>query len=42
VNAWNEWTEGAALLPNTIYGNGYLEALEAALQEPAEAVEERD
>lgn len=34
INAWNEWTEGGALLPNTLYGNCYLEALEAALEAP--------
>lgn len=33
INAWNEWTEGGALIPNTTYGNGYLEALEEALKE---------
>jgi hypothetical protein len=32
VNAWNEWTEGMALLPEKRYGTGYLEALQSALK----------
>ena len=27
INAWNEWTEGSALLPDTTNGLAFLEAL---------------
>ena len=27
INAWNEWTEGSALLPDTHHGLGFLEAI---------------
>ncbi len=36
INALNEWTEGSALLPSTLHGNGYLEALKAALEAPVD------
>jgi hypothetical protein len=29
INAWNEWTEGSALLPDTTNGLGFLEALKS-------------
>jgi hypothetical protein len=39
VNAWNEWTEGSALLPEKTYGLGFLEAIRSVvgtrLDEPA-------
>jgi len=33
INAWNEWTEGSFLLPESRYGEGYLEAIRRAFAE---------
>ena len=35
INAWNEWTEGSALLPDTVNGLGYLEAVANVFGSPA-------
>jgi hypothetical protein len=32
VTAWNEWNEQAVMEPNSVWGNGYLEALKAAVE----------
>ena len=29
VNSWNEWTETSYLMPCTMFGYGYLEAIKA-------------
>ena len=31
INAWNEWSEGSYLEPDTLHGMNYLEALKKAL-----------
>lgn len=33
INAWNEWTEGSYLEPDTVTGLGYLDAIAAAVGE---------
>jgi len=33
INAWNEWTEGSYLEPDTVHGMGYLEAIKAVFSE---------
>jgi Glycosyltransferase WbsX len=35
INAWNEWTEGSYLLPDTQTGTAYLEAVRAVFGVPA-------
>jgi hypothetical protein len=32
INAWNEWTEGSYLEPDTVHGLGYLDAIRAVFQ----------
>lgn len=34
INSWNEWTETSYLLPDDLYGYGYLEAVKRVFKEP--------
>jgi len=33
INAWNEWVEGSYLLPDQVFGFGYLEAVKSVMKE---------
>jgi hypothetical protein len=33
INSWNEWTETSYLLPDDLYGYGYLEAIKRVFLE---------
>lgn len=37
INAWNEWTEGSYLLPDTVNGTAYLEAIREVFEKVAVA-----
>ncbi len=37
INAWNEWTEGSYLEPDTVHGTGYLDAIRAVFGNAREA-----
>jgi len=36
INAWNEWTEGSYIEPDTVHGMGYLEAIRDVFGGPVE------
>jgi hypothetical protein len=36
INAWNEWTEGSYIEPDTTNGMGYLEAISSVFGRAAE------
>jgi hypothetical protein len=40
INAWNEWTEGSYLEPDTVTGLGYLEAIRTVMGRCCQASEE--
>jgi len=35
IYAWNEWTEGGYLEPDTVHGMGYLEAIRNVFADPS-------
>jgi len=37
INAWNEWTEGSYLEPDTVNRMGYLEAIKSVFPPPAKS-----
>jgi hypothetical protein len=39
INAWNEWTEGSYLLPDTVEGTGYLGAIQNIFAQSAVAAD---
>ncbi len=39
INAWNEWTEGSALEPDTVNGTAFLEAIRTVLGTRADVVD---
>jgi hypothetical protein len=41
INAWNEWVEGSYLLPDMLYGFGYLEAVKKVIKEDYDPYSEK-